>query len=168
MLSNLPKTADELKGKSWADLQPFFDDLERRPLNAKTINDWLADFSGLSDLMGEYGSRAYVATTRDTNDAEADRLYKAYIEQIESQERAADQRLKLLLESGPRCPYVCGRVPFDQNYPGGHLRRVGSRFFFGCFHFADGLVGEAEVDTRDTLVVTEWRQQALPQCLDYV
>src|SRR4029453_4333764 len=29
----------------------------------------------------------------------------------------ADQKLKLLLESGPRYPYVCGRVPFDQNYP---------------------------------------------------
>ncbi|MBI1259550.1 MAG: M3 family oligoendopeptidase [Chloroflexi bacterium] len=101
MLSNLPKTSDELKGKSWADLQPFFADLEGRTLTAKTINEWLSDFSALSDLMGEYGSRAYVATTRDTNDAEADRLYKAYVEQIEPQERAADQRLKLkLLNSG--------------------------------------------------------------------
>jgi oligoendopeptidase F len=42
-----------------------------------------------------------VATTRDTTDEEADRLYKAYVEQIEPQERAADQRLKLkLLDSG--------------------------------------------------------------------
>ena len=101
MLSHLPKTSDELKGKSWTDLQPFFDDLEGRTLSAATINEWLADFSALSDLMGEYGSRAYVATTRDTTDAEADRLYKAYVEQIEPQERAADQRLKLkLLNSG--------------------------------------------------------------------
>src|SRR5579871_3488931 len=101
MLSNLPSTSDELKGKSWADLQPFYDELERRPLTTESISEWLADFSHLSDLVGEYGSRAYVATTRDTTDAEADRLYKAYVEGIEPQERAADQRLKLkLLNSG--------------------------------------------------------------------
>ncbi len=101
MLSDLPATSDELQGKSWADLEPFYAELESRPLTAASITEWLADFSHLSDLLGEYGSRAYVATTRDTNDAEADRRYKAYVEQIEPQERAADQRLKLkLLNSG--------------------------------------------------------------------
>src|SRR5690242_8862469 len=101
MLSNLPKTSDELKGKSWADLQPFYDELENRALSAKTLDEWLTDFSQLNDLVGEYAARAYVATTRDTTDAEADRLYKAYTEEIEPNERAADQRLKLkLLASG--------------------------------------------------------------------
>jgi oligoendopeptidase F len=101
MLSNLPETSDELKGKSWADLQPFYDELELRMLSAETINTWLADFSQLSDLVEEYGSRAYVATSRDTTDAEANHLYKVYVEQIEPQERAAAQRLKLkLLKSG--------------------------------------------------------------------
>ena len=48
MLSNLPKTSDELKGKSWADLQPFYDDLEQRPLTAETLDEWLTDFSQLA------------------------------------------------------------------------------------------------------------------------
>src|SRR5215213_9589198 len=101
MLSNLPKTSEELKGKSWADLQPFYDELEQRPLTAETLNDWLTDFSRLSDLVDEYGARAYVATSRDTTDAKAERLYKAYTEDIEPHEQAADQRLKLkLLASG--------------------------------------------------------------------
>ena len=97
MLSNLPKTSDELKGKSWADLQPFYDELEQRPLSAETLDEWLTDFSRLSDLVGEFAARTYVATTRDTADAEAERLYKAYTEDIEPHEQAAEQRLKLKL-----------------------------------------------------------------------
>ena len=78
----------------------------------------------------------------------------------------AEQGLQLPAERCARRPHVRGRVAFDQDDPGRDLRRVGARFFLGRFHFADGLVGEAEMDTRDALVVTEWRQQALPQCLD--
>src|SRR5579871_5962762 len=101
MLSNLPTTSDELKGKSWADLQPFYDELEKRTLTAESISEWLADFSQLSDLVDEYGDRAFVATTRDTTDAEADQRYKAYVEGIEPPKQAANQRLKLkLLNSG--------------------------------------------------------------------
>ncbi|MBI1259551.1 MAG: M3 family oligoendopeptidase [Chloroflexi bacterium] len=97
MLSTLPQTSDELKGKSWADLQPFYDELEERTLSAETIHEWLADFSHLSDLVEEHGIRAYVATSRDTTDTEAAQRYQAYVEQIEPQVRAADQRLKLKL-----------------------------------------------------------------------
>src|SRR5689334_14907362 len=75
-----------------------------------------------------------------------------------------EQRLQLQAESCPCRPHVRGRVAFDQNDPSRDLCRVGARFFLGCLHFADRLVGEAEMDTRDALAVTEWRQQALPQC----
>src|SRR5204863_7727940 len=49
-----------------------------------------------------------------------------------------------------------------------HLSPVRARFFLGRFHFADRRVCEAEMDTRDAIVVTEWWQQALPQYLDHV
>src|SRR5438046_3882624 len=80
----------------------------------------------------------------------------------------AEQGLQLPAESCPCRPHVGGRVAFDQNDPGRDSCRVGARFFLGRFHFADGLVGEAEMDTRDAVVVTEWRQQPLPQCLDHL
>ena len=60
MLDNLPKTSDELKGKSWADVQPFFDDLEGRTLTAETISEWLADFSAVKRSAG----RIWIARLR--------------------------------------------------------------------------------------------------------
>jgi len=101
MLNELPATSDDLTGKSWADLQPFYDVLEQQMITAESVSAWLAEFSQLSDLVEEYGIRAYVATSRDTTDADAEQRYQAYAAQIKPQMRAADQRLKLkLLDSG--------------------------------------------------------------------
>src|SRR5437763_3228820 len=80
----------------------------------------------------------------------------------------AEQGLQL---PGQRCArglHVRQRIAFNQSDPGRHLRRVGARFFLGRFHFADRLVCEAEMDTRDAFVATEWWEQALPQCLDHM
>src|SRR2546421_6976663 len=80
----------------------------------------------------------------------------------------AEQGLQLPAQRRARSLHVRQRIAFKQSDPSRDLRRVGARFLLGRFYFADGLVCEAEVCTRDAFVVTEWRQQALPQCHDDV
>ncbi len=101
MFDTLPRSADDLKEKPWSDLQPFYDDLEQRPLTTESLGAWLTDFTRLSELISEYGARLHVAVTCDTTDAEAERLFNTFVEQIEPQAEAAEQRLKeKLLASG--------------------------------------------------------------------
>src|SRR5437762_9184790 len=80
----------------------------------------------------------------------------------------AEQGLQLPAQRCARSLHVRQRIAFNQGDPSRHVRRVGARFFLGRFYFADGLVGEAEMDTRDAFIVTEWWQQALPQCLAHM
>ncbi len=101
MFNTLPTRSDDLKGKSWAVIKPYYDDLEARELTAETLDQWLLDFTALDDLVGEYGSRLHVATTQNTADEEAERLLRAYVEQIAPEANAAEQRLmEKLLASG--------------------------------------------------------------------
>lgn len=101
MFDSLPTSADTLRGKTWADIQPYFDDLIARPLNAATAADWLTDWTRLADLLGEYESRLHVATTQNTADADSERLLKAYLEDISPRAEALTQTLReKLLDSG--------------------------------------------------------------------
>ena len=68
----------------------------------------------------------------------------------------AEQGLQLPAQRRARSLHVRQRIAFKQSDPSRDLRRVGARFFLGRFYFADGLVREAEMYTRDALVVTEW------------
>ncbi len=101
MFNTLPTSSDDLKGKPWDAIKPYYDELEARDLTAATLNSWLLDFTRLDDLVGEYGSRLHVATTQNTADEEAEGLLRAYVEQIAPEAEAAEQKLKLkLLASG--------------------------------------------------------------------
>ncbi len=101
MFNTLPTTADALRGKTWADLQPYYDELTARPLTADSIAGWLTDWTSLGDLIGEYGSRLHVATTRDTADAAAEALLRAFYDDILPHAEPAENILKQrLLESG--------------------------------------------------------------------
>src|SRR5574341_1536972 len=71
MLSPLPKTAHEFMTWSWAQVEPYFKELESRPLTPQDAPEWLADWTQLSDLINETHSRLNVATSVDTTDKEA-------------------------------------------------------------------------------------------------
>lgn len=101
MFNSLPTSTDALRGKLWSDIQPFFDDLLARPLNAGTINTWLTDWSRLNDLLSEYASRLHVATTQNTADEESETLLKSFVDEIDPPAEAASQKLReKLLDSG--------------------------------------------------------------------
>lgn len=101
MFDQLPTDAAAARSWTWDDIRPYFDALEARPLNAGTLESWLKDWTALSEVLGEVASRARVATTQNTADAEADAYLKFLLDQIIPPVEVAGNRLKnRLLDSG--------------------------------------------------------------------
>ncbi len=97
----LPDTALELVGWEWQDIEAHYLNLESRPLDAGTVEDWLAAWSHLKGLVGEALERLYVARTLDTADESREARYNGYLENIHTPAEEHEQALKkMLLESG--------------------------------------------------------------------
>jgi oligoendopeptidase F len=94
MLLSLPRTAHEFMAWEWSDIEPYFQELESRPLTAANIEEWLMDWSRLSELVEETRERLWVATTLDTTDKDADQRFLHFLQDIFEQVEAADSRLK--------------------------------------------------------------------------
>ena len=101
MFRSLPKDAVEFKIWPWPKIEPYFTDLRQRPLNQETMADWLADWSQLSKLVDEAYWRLYVAQTRDTTNSLFEKQFNTFVDEIQPQTRAQDQKLReKLLASG--------------------------------------------------------------------
>jgi oligoendopeptidase F len=97
----LPTLATDFMDWPWSQIEPHVSDLLARPLDAATVDAWLADWSHLSALIFERYQRLYVASTVNTADAATDRAYQQYLDEIYPPAQEADQRLKQkLLDSG--------------------------------------------------------------------
>ncbi|MFM8320951.1 MAG: M3 family oligoendopeptidase [Chloroflexota bacterium] len=97
----LPIDGREWMEKAWAEIEPYYQELHRRPLHAGTVDAWLADWSNLSAVMAEVYQRLWVATTLDTTDLPAEQRYHAYLDGVYPNLQAAEQQLKdRLLDSG--------------------------------------------------------------------
>lgn len=95
----LPQSAE--KFTSWAQAEPFIQELLARTLTPATLDAWLADWTRLARLVDETYRRLYVATTVDTEDQISERRYYAFLEEIYPAAQAAEQQLKQqLLASG--------------------------------------------------------------------
>lgn len=101
MFDTLPRTAHDVMDWEWAQFAPYYADLEARPLDAATVNGWLADWSRVAELLSEMASRLNVATTQNTADEEADRRYRRYLDSIVPAREQADFNLqRKLIDSG--------------------------------------------------------------------
>ena len=101
MFASLPETAIEFMDWSWAQIEPYYQDLQARPINHADVSKWLSDWSSLKDLITERYNRLNVAITQDTTDDLAEERYNDYLDSIHPASQAADQRLKeKLLASG--------------------------------------------------------------------
>ncbi len=99
MTTQLPQSADAFT--SWAQAEPFVQELRGRTITPSTLDAWLADWTCLARLVLETYQRLYVATTVDTADQAAERRYYAFLEEIFPASQAAEQQLKQqLLASG--------------------------------------------------------------------
>ncbi len=100
-MTGLPKTTVQLLAWTWPEIEPLCKDLEAWQLSAANVDDWLAEWSRLSENIFEMRERLYVATTVNTSDTEAENRFKAFLDDIQPQAEAADQRLReKLLASG--------------------------------------------------------------------
>jgi oligoendopeptidase F len=101
MFDSLPKDATQALNWEWSQYQPYFDALLARDLSSETVNDWLADATKVMNLLSEVSQRLDVAITVDTNDAESEKLFLHFIEDIVPNARKQENELNLkLLKSG--------------------------------------------------------------------
>ena len=72
----------------WPQIAPLFDELEVRAAqanNTAALEQWLLDWSELSAALDEEAARRYIAMTCHTDNAEAERAYLHFVEQVEPQ-----------------------------------------------------------------------------------
>jgi len=85
----------------WSRIEPYYQDLEARTLDAQSVEAWLSDWSVLAERIDETNRRLEVATTRNTADRGAEQRYHTFLQVIQPQVEAAEQRLRSkLLQSG--------------------------------------------------------------------
>jgi oligoendopeptidase F len=94
MLTNLPKSTEELLTWDWTQFEPAASELTGRVLTAENAAAWLQDWSDLSAQLLELYNRLYLATAVNTADAAAEKAYTHYIEYIFPPSMALDQEVK--------------------------------------------------------------------------
>lgn len=68
----------------FSQLEPLYRDLVDRPIGSPAeLEKWLLDFSELSSVVDEYGSRRYIDKSCHTEDAEIEKAYFHFVENIE-------------------------------------------------------------------------------------
>jgi oligoendopeptidase F len=79
---------------SWATIGPRFEALAARRLEAVDVPAWLADWSRLSEEVGEAAAWVSIRHTQDTEDPARKSAYLHYVKEVAPQLRVADQALK--------------------------------------------------------------------------
>ncbi len=96
----VPRNPQDFLDWSWEQLEPYYYDLKHRPLDGGRVEEWLADWTRINDLVEEISSRLYVATTQNTADEEVERRYTTFLEKVYPHVEEADQRLKERMLAG--------------------------------------------------------------------
>jgi oligoendopeptidase F len=100
MFTMLPKDPQIFIQWNWSQFEPYFEDLSKRALSPTDLDAWVMDWSDLSRIISEMFARLIVATTLNTTDQEAKKRFNAFLDEVYTPSRAADQVLKQkLLES---------------------------------------------------------------------
>ncbi|HEY3901598.1 MAG TPA: M3 family oligoendopeptidase [Chthoniobacter sp.] len=97
----------------WAQVAPLFEKLETRGNACPTVEElerWLLDWSELTAALDEEKNRRYVAMTCHTDNADAEKAYLHFVEQIEPHTKPCEFRLEKVLTSHP----LCGQLPMPR------------------------------------------------------
>jgi len=94
MFKNLPNTPQEIIAWTWPEIEPYYKDLAARPLDAKSVDGWLADWSSVGERIDEMYARLSVATSINTADKEAEERMNKFLDGIFLNMMAAEQELK--------------------------------------------------------------------------
>lgn len=88
----------------WAQLAPLFDQLEARAGQCVGVADlerWLLDWSELNAALDEEAARRYIAMTCHTDNADAEKAYLDFVENIEPQTKPRQFQLETLFIAHP-------------------------------------------------------------------
>ncbi len=77
MKNVFPQDTKTLSQWSWAEIEPFYQELQARQLKAGNVDDWLKDWSDLISHLDELFTRLYIATTQFTADPEVEQRFNA-------------------------------------------------------------------------------------------
>ncbi len=101
MFASLPPQRNELIEWSWAQFEPYYQDLTARPLNAENVTQWLADWSAIAACADEYFNRLMIRVNANTADTEAENRYNAFFQEIYPHLMQAEQNLReKLIQTG--------------------------------------------------------------------
>ena len=74
----------DLKLASFADVEPLYRELQERNIDSPAaLEQWLRDFSELSSVVDEVGSRRYIDKSCHTDDAAIEKAYIEWVEEID-------------------------------------------------------------------------------------
>src|SRR5215468_9765176 len=82
MFDTLPTTAQEFMTWKWSQIAPYVQDLTEREITAENIDQWLMDWSRLTNLKREVHNRYYVAITLNTVDETAVKQLNTYLVEV--------------------------------------------------------------------------------------
>jgi oligoendopeptidase F len=98
---NLPTKPQDIISLTWSDLKPYASELESRPISSLNVEQWLRDWTAVSDRVGEMYTRLSLATTVNTADEKANQMFKNFLDTVYPAAMSFGQKLKeKLLESG--------------------------------------------------------------------
>ena len=80
----MPFVPATLDCSNWSQLEPLYLALQNRTINTQAdLKAWLRDFADLDETVDEYGSWKYINNTCHTDDAEIEKAFMQYVEEIE-------------------------------------------------------------------------------------
>lgn len=82
MFDKLPKTSREFQKLSWEEIEPYFNELNKRPLSPTNVEQWLSDWAILKRLILEVYSRHRVAHTQDTTNEPVEEAMQSFLKNI--------------------------------------------------------------------------------------
>jgi len=89
----------------WTQIAPLFDQLEQRAPkinSAAELEKWLLDWSELSAALDEESSRRYIAMTCHTDNADAEKAYLHFVENVEPQLKPRQFALEKIYVAHPQ------------------------------------------------------------------
>jgi oligoendopeptidase F len=94
MIKHLPSTPESLISWTWPEIEPYYQELDSRPLTAASAEEWLSDWTRLGEKLDEMYARLSVATSINTADKDADTRMNKFLDSVFPKAMAAEQKLK--------------------------------------------------------------------------
>ncbi len=89
----LPESASALKDATWQDVEPYYQELQARPLDNGNVEGWLQDWSNFESLLYEAAALANFNYVCNTADSEAEKARLRFASEIDP--KADERRVRL-------------------------------------------------------------------------